>query len=637
MKKLFLLSIICALSSAANGCEFVCSYSYDEIRAGPLTAPMSSVLIDTKQTAFEISIKQLASLSLINSGCLFRPDLPISRVEILKILLKTIDFNNPGWRTSYEPVEHMFSDVSEEQWFYDLTQDALRAKIIAPNEYFRPNDSITRQEFAKILYTSLSVAGRLPKVLPEITPPTRADIFLEFASSYGVFTGDDQLMGFAKYLIHHEIIDGYDYLPNQSFPADHPAKKITREFRPLETIRREHAAHLIAKAFYPGDDVDKISGSISTGLTTPANNATTRNNILRLLSTYYPRAYDPNFRSLNADRLTFTEKMQLIEDIKLGGASFGYSNFGYIGDVSQKDVEVTLNHIKEESDLLLKKMSKEDQLGVQEVAYLAVATGSNIVSGVGDVFPAGKALKLTKYGWSLTKYAKKTSVVYRKLGEKWEFIKLKSPRLRPSAIKLQNLSNSSTTRVVQYLATGWNDVGLYNVQDLSLKFVNDFPELFSDSSSQIVDIELAELLSAIKGVAAKGAGDGGASHLIETSNALQTAYVGKFIEGITKLFLNLLIVGLDEENSELNSVLIDVALDMSEVIPWFGSFVAMYNSASKVQDEQSKASGAIFKDYLVKEGIRYLEMQKLAERQFGYRLQALLQDIYIRSNLCLSN
>lgn len=82
----------------------------------------------------------------------FRPENPISRAEFVKIVNKVFNFTEIG--------EENFTDVNEQDsshWFYNDIKIAMKEGYINGqidengNSIFRPNDTITREEAAKIL------------------------------------------------------------------------------------------------------------------------------------------------------------------------------------------------------------------------------------------------------------------------------------------------------------------------------------------------------------------------------------------------------------------------------------------------------------------------------------------------------
>ena len=76
----------------------------------------------------------------------FKPDGNITRAELVKILNQVFLFNEKQ-ETS------MFSDVTENDWFYEYIVAAQEAGYVDgyPDGTFKPNGLITRQEFCKML------------------------------------------------------------------------------------------------------------------------------------------------------------------------------------------------------------------------------------------------------------------------------------------------------------------------------------------------------------------------------------------------------------------------------------------------------------------------------------------------------
>ena len=54
----------------------------------------------------------------------------------------------------------VYSDVSEDDWFAGVVMQAMEQEIISRDEYFRPNDNVTREEMCKILMNILDLLGK---------------------------------------------------------------------------------------------------------------------------------------------------------------------------------------------------------------------------------------------------------------------------------------------------------------------------------------------------------------------------------------------------------------------------------------------------------------------------------------------
>ena len=75
----------------------------------------------------------------------FLPHHPVSRAEAIKILLKAYDFGE------YWPKMNHFNDVPRGAWYFHYIEYALSRGIIDQKAYFYPNSSISRAEVAKII------------------------------------------------------------------------------------------------------------------------------------------------------------------------------------------------------------------------------------------------------------------------------------------------------------------------------------------------------------------------------------------------------------------------------------------------------------------------------------------------------
>lgn len=83
----------------------------------------------------------------------FRPANNITRAEALKIVIYAKGLE----KTDLTGIENTFSDVSEQDWFYDIVRIGKKYQIIQGynDGTFAPNQSMTRAEFTKIFVNSL--------------------------------------------------------------------------------------------------------------------------------------------------------------------------------------------------------------------------------------------------------------------------------------------------------------------------------------------------------------------------------------------------------------------------------------------------------------------------------------------------
>ena len=78
----------------------------------------------------------------------FMPDKAISRAEFTALAVRTLGLKQ-------ESYQEVYSDVKKGDWFADDVQTALVHGIISEDDAFRPYDTVTREEMAKIMSESL--------------------------------------------------------------------------------------------------------------------------------------------------------------------------------------------------------------------------------------------------------------------------------------------------------------------------------------------------------------------------------------------------------------------------------------------------------------------------------------------------
>ncbi|WP_261131755.1 S-layer homology domain-containing protein [Bacillus sp. Marseille-Q3570] len=86
----------------------------------------------------------------------FSPERAVTRAEFSAFVKRALELNIP-----IDPSTESFSDVEPGDWFYDAVNQTVAAKIITgyPEGDFRPNQKITREEMAVIMYRALQFKG----------------------------------------------------------------------------------------------------------------------------------------------------------------------------------------------------------------------------------------------------------------------------------------------------------------------------------------------------------------------------------------------------------------------------------------------------------------------------------------------
>ena len=115
----------------------------------------------------------------------FRPDDRITRAEVLALL-----FRSSGEELS--KYNGVYGDVNEGDWFADYIQTAMDKGIISQADNFRPNDSITREETAKMITLMLGLKSEKQAEFSDFG--TLSDWAIEYVNAVyeaGIFKGDD--------------------------------------------------------------------------------------------------------------------------------------------------------------------------------------------------------------------------------------------------------------------------------------------------------------------------------------------------------------------------------------------------------------------------------------------------------------
>ena len=136
-------------------CEFVCNRDIsmaistaEKINDYNLKNIILSVInnfSDIENHWAESDIKEAMNQGWIDNSNKFRPEDSITRVEFIKIVNRKFGFS--------EKSEIKFSDVEPNEWYYDEVCIAVNHGYINgnPDNTFRPNDKIKREDVAKII------------------------------------------------------------------------------------------------------------------------------------------------------------------------------------------------------------------------------------------------------------------------------------------------------------------------------------------------------------------------------------------------------------------------------------------------------------------------------------------------------
>lgn len=105
------------------------------------------------------SIQNLSALNIVsgNPDGDFRPDDAISRAEFLKILMLAFEDE-----LAIDADGNAFSDVAQGDWYYEYVDMAYTAGIVKGDDSgaIRPNDKITREEMAVLIYRVLELLDK---------------------------------------------------------------------------------------------------------------------------------------------------------------------------------------------------------------------------------------------------------------------------------------------------------------------------------------------------------------------------------------------------------------------------------------------------------------------------------------------
>ena len=150
----------------------------------------------------------------------FYPERLVSRAEFVAYIGRALQLEKT-------PYGGMFADVDAAQWYAGYLQTAVDCGIISVDTAFRPNDTISRQEVAKVIvegfgqWIAFASSDRAYADGHAIAPWARG--YVEKVTGAGIMQGDDQAQ----------------FLPENPMTRAQAAAIIQRLFQQLETAKGE--------------------------------------------------------------------------------------------------------------------------------------------------------------------------------------------------------------------------------------------------------------------------------------------------------------------------------------------------------------------------------------------------------------
>lgn len=119
----------------------------------------------------------------------YRPDVPVTRAELAKIIVGAFDIKTTGVNT--------FDDVSDSDWFYSYVNSAAASGIVNGFDgRFSPNNNVTRQDAALMLYRAISLTNNLgigyTFFADEVDIAAYAAQEVSALAEIGIITGNDK-------------------------------------------------------------------------------------------------------------------------------------------------------------------------------------------------------------------------------------------------------------------------------------------------------------------------------------------------------------------------------------------------------------------------------------------------------------
>jgi hypothetical protein len=131
-------------------------------------------------------ILRLVTRGIIDNSTYYRGDDGLTRAEFLKIVIRST-----GWDITWGISILPFRDVASDIWYETYVSVALWKWLIQNALYFRPNDSITRAEATKILMVALGITVSEPSTMTFVDVNKNSDLakYIEAAKFLNILSG----------------------------------------------------------------------------------------------------------------------------------------------------------------------------------------------------------------------------------------------------------------------------------------------------------------------------------------------------------------------------------------------------------------------------------------------------------------
>ena len=154
------------------------------------TVTASSNFSDIKGHWAEEYINSLKKKGIVKGDSFgnFNPEAKITRAELVAMVIRALGISEGNYAGQ-------FSDVSANDWFAGVVQASLDAGLISKDVIFRPNDSITREEIAKVIVQSVGDKAQSIDADSNLTYPDKDSIgswaveYVNTATELGLMSG----------------------------------------------------------------------------------------------------------------------------------------------------------------------------------------------------------------------------------------------------------------------------------------------------------------------------------------------------------------------------------------------------------------------------------------------------------------
>lgn len=157
----------------------------EEVSSTPVTVQFTDISRVTPEGSAAYALAERGIISGYSDGT-FRPDLPVNRAEIIKLILKARNNNAPIPDILYQGT---FSDVPRNEWYVPYLTYGLQQGIISgyPDGTFKAGYLVNTAEFLKMITVAFGLREQMNYTYQDVAAQSWYARYAGIASAYNLF------------------------------------------------------------------------------------------------------------------------------------------------------------------------------------------------------------------------------------------------------------------------------------------------------------------------------------------------------------------------------------------------------------------------------------------------------------------